>query len=64
MVAEHLDLSSEPRDSPDKLYHKGQALQFVNARLLKDKKFMSDANITAVAVLVSFEVSLYNSECL
>jgi hypothetical protein len=58
MVAQHSDFLTGSEESSDNLYHKGQALQLINSRLLKDKLFMSDASLTTVAVLVSLEVKL------
>lgn len=55
LVAQHSDLLHGTGDSPDSLYHKGQALKLINSRLFNDKAFMSDANITTIVVLLSLE---------
>jgi hypothetical protein len=58
LVAQHEDILRGVKDSINNLFHKGQAMKFINSRLGQDAECVSDGNITSVAILVILEVRL------
>lgn len=58
LVAQHGDLLRGAEESSENLFHKGEAMRLMNHRLLEDWHYISDADITAVAIFVILEVCL------
>lgn len=56
LAAQHQDILRDDEDSRDSLYHRGQAMRLMNQRLLNLQHYISDADVTSVAMLVILEV--------
>jgi hypothetical protein len=60
LVAQHEDLLRGADDSSTSLYHKGQVMTLINQRLKDDPQNVTDASVTAIALLVILEVCLHD----
>jgi hypothetical protein len=56
-VAQNQDILRDAEDSKDSLYHRGQAMKLLNQRLVDQQHYISDVDVTSVAILVIIEVS-------
>jgi hypothetical protein len=57
LVAQHQDVLRDAEDSRNSLYHRGQAMKLLTQRLVDQQHYISDVDITSVAILVIVEVS-------
>ena len=61
LVALHYDLKYGILDSPESLYHGGEAFRMINERLSHVDAEFSDMTIAAVAMLVTKEVFIFST---